>query len=80
MKDVNTKANEMKEIFEKYANQLDKLNNKGLKAMGEFFETVPVDIRGDVFVEYMNLLNEGGYEYEVEQFGATLHSWPETVH
>ena len=69
--DTELEAYTMLVIFESYIihdNGGHRISDTGLAALSHYFEGVPRDERGHVFLNFLALLNQAGYHCDVSQF------------
>ena len=71
MFDNETASNKLMDLFEENSKEIEGehlVNDEGLTKMGEFFSTIPLDSRADVFISFLDILHEEGYAFNMEQF------------
>ena len=71
MFDSETATNKLMELFEdnsKEVNGEHLVSEAGLTQMSEYFVTLPLDRRAFVFIDFLDLLNDEGYVFNMEQF------------
>jgi len=73
MNDIEQDAHFLLGLFEEHAtnfgpNEENWVSNKGLELMTTFFDSIPRDDRGFIFLAFLNMLHQNGYMYNMDQF------------
>lgn len=71
MFDNEAASNKLMELFENNLKEIEGqhlVSELGLTKMGDVFESVPLDSRADVFISFLDMLHEEGYDFNIEQF------------
>jgi len=69
--DIDIAANGLLDLFEdntEIESGASMVTEEGLINMGEFFDDVPREDRGYVFLAFLGRLYEEGYSYDMQQF------------
>ena len=59
------------ELFEDNSKEIEGehlVSEEGLTKMSTLFECVPLEVRADVFISFLDMLHEEGYAFNMEQF------------
>lgn len=73
---VKTHAFRMATILEgnfHYIDGLPYVSNRGLASLGNYFDSVPYELRAAVFEGFVEELNDRGIEYDVDQFKGSVN-------
>lgn len=69
--EIDTAANGLLDLFEdntEIESGASVVTEDGLINMGEFFDEIPMEDRGYVFLAFLGRLYEEGYSYDMQQF------------
>lgn len=69
--DTERAADTLLDIFEQYAKDIGgafRVTQTGLEEMSSLFGTVPLEDRGYVFLNFLGMLNESDYSFDMQQF------------
>lgn len=69
--DTERAADTLLDMFEQYAKDVGgafRVTQDGLEEMSEFFGTIPLEDRGYTFLNFLGMLNESDYSFDMRQF------------